>query len=74
MLHLVDYRLADVGWIMAQQQSAVPHPVVDVAMAVHIPLVSTFGTLDINGEGLHASIIVGYPVGKNLLGACKELP
>jgi hypothetical protein len=42
-------------------------------MAVDIPFVGAFSSLDVDGERLHPSIIVGHPIGKNLLGACKEL-
>jgi hypothetical protein len=73
-LHLFDHCLADVGRAMAEEQGAMAHPVVDVAVTIDVPLVGAFGTLDVHRERLHASIVVGHPVGKDRLGACKELP
>src|SRR3990172_8403582 len=49
--------------VVAQQQGAVPHHVVDDFVAVHVPLAGPLGALDVEGEGDEVADVVGDAVG-----------
>ena len=60
--HRLDY--AGVG--MTEYESAVPHHVAQVLVAVHIPLARSGPVRGENGEGVSSPGVVGHPAGKNL--------
>ena len=45
---------------VAQQQGTVPHHVVDILIAVHVPLEGALAVGDIQGEGRRKPIVVGH--------------
>ena len=49
-----------------EQNRAVAAPVVDEFVAIHIPLVATLGTFDVDWERLQVAKVVGNAVGENL--------
>jgi hypothetical protein len=50
----------------------VAHPVVDVAIAVDVPLVRPVRPIDVEREWLHPPVVVRDGIGKEALGALEE--
>src|SRR5579884_274402 len=62
--HLRPHRLHD-GWMaMAQQQRPVAGPVVDQVVAVHVPLMSALGPIDVDRKRLQVTEVMCDPAGK----------
>jgi hypothetical protein len=58
---------------MAEQECAMSHPVIDITVAIGIPLVSALSAFHIDGERLHTPVVMSHPVGEDLLSPRKEL-
>ena len=57
--HLLLDGLDHGGMAVAEEQGAVPHPVVDVLVAVHVPLVGALGALHVDRERGQVPAVVG---------------
>src|SRR5262249_14357813 len=55
-----------------EEQRAMAHPIIDVAMTVDVPLERAFGAVDVEREGLHAPVVVGHRVGEEPSSALEE--
>jgi hypothetical protein len=73
MQRLLAHGLHDRARIVPEEERAVAHPVVDVAVAVHVPLVGALRPIHIERERLHAAVVVGHRVGKEPPGALVQL-
>jgi hypothetical protein len=69
---LLAHGLRDLSRIVPEEQSAMPHPVVDIAVAVDVPLVGAIGAGDIERERLHAAVVVRHRVGEDAPGALVQ--
>ncbi len=66
---LLAHGLRHLSRIVPQEQRAMAHPVVDIAVAVDVPLVGAVGAGDIERERLHAAVVVSHRVGEEAPGA-----
>ena len=66
--HLPVHRLHDLRMGVTQDQRAVSGPVVDDAVAVHVPLDRAQPVSGVQGEGRHAPGVVGDPVREDVPG------
>src|SRR5262245_13912932 len=69
---LLDHGIPYMRGIMPHNERTMAHPVVDVLPAIDIPFVCTIGTFDKDWKRLHAAVVVGDPVGEEVLGALEE--
>src|SRR5712671_5591889 len=69
---LLDHGITHVRGIMAHNERAMAHPVVDVLPAIDIPFVRAIGTSNKDRKRLHTAVIVGNSVWEEVLGALKE--
>ena len=61
--HLLTHGVDD-GWMgVSQEHGAVPHPVVDIAVAINIPLMGPNTAVDVEREGIKARAIWVIPPG-----------
>src|SRR5712692_5798736 len=51
---------------VTEEQRAVPHPVVDVLVAVDVPLAAAAGALDVDGKRQVMADVVGHAAGDGL--------
>jgi hypothetical protein len=65
-VNLLSYGSGDSRVRVAQDQSAVAGNVVDVLMAVHVPLTGAGAMSDVERKWLGVAVIVGYAAGENL--------
>jgi hypothetical protein len=70
--YLLKNGVADVGGIVAKEEGAMAHPVVNVAATIRVPLMSPIGAVYKDGKGLHAPVVVGDPIGEEVLGPLEE--
>ena len=73
LLHLFLHDPHDVRVGMAQEQGAMTGPIVDVLVAVDIPLAGAGGVGNEKGEGVHAAGVVGDAVGEEVPGLGGQL-
>ena len=59
----------DLRMIMAQQEGAMTHPIIDVGMAVDIPFAGALRVADIERKRAQEAIVVGDAARKHLAGA-----
>ena len=69
---LVLYGLQDVRMVVAEQEPTVPACVVDVLVAIHVPLAGTGCARDVDPVGLDVAGVVGDATGKQAAGAFGE--
>ena len=72
-VHLPGYGLDHLRMTMTQDQSAVADDVVDVLVAVDIPLAPPFRVAHVEWEGVDPASVVGYAVGKQRAPSLRQL-
>ncbi len=53
---------------VTEQHRPVPHPIVDIAVAIHVPLVGAEATVDIERKRLKGPRHMGYAAGQQVFG------
>ena len=76
LLQRIGYRLNHLRPPMAEQQGAVAHDVVNVLVAVDVPLAAAVGVSYDNGERHHVAGVVGHPIGEEThsVDVCRRGP
>ncbi len=69
---LVADGVPDVRRVMAEEEGAVAHPVVDVAVSVGVPFEDALGPFDVDREGPHPAAVVGDAVWEDVPGALEK--
>src|SRR5438067_8797069 len=69
---LLAYGVRHLPRLVPEEQGSVAHPVVDVAVAVDVPLVGAISPRDVERERLHPPIIVSHRVGEEAPGALVQ--
>jgi len=67
-------RLDDRGVAVAQEEGAVPHPVVHILVPIDVPLPASPGVGDVKRERREVTDIVGDPAGDRAAGPRPEGP
>src|SRR5712664_387913 len=70
---LLGDRRGYLGMVVAQQQRAVTHPVVDELVAVDVPLAAAIGALDVDRKWGEVATIVGDATSDCFARTCVEL-
>ena len=70
--HLLLYRLDNDRMAVPQQKRSMPRPEVDESMAIDVPLVSAFRSVDVDGERLHVAQIMGHAARKDRPGFFEQ--
>src|SRR5439155_13629121 len=66
------HRVRDLPGTVSEEQRAVTHPVVDVAVTVDVPLVGALRAGDVERKRLHPAVVVRHRVGEEAPGALVQ--